>query len=192
MRPMLPRKIWLLALGTTSAAATALVLVAACSQPPETSFGNPAGLRRDNIPGEGGVEKLICTGVAISDGGGGGGGDGGNCAVSFSRDLFPLVVGPWKCVDAKCHGGTSPPTISGANAAAAYASMAAYTIKGSPHPYINPDGGGEPEKSDFLCNMLSQCGQGMPQSSPTVPSRAATKDEACRIDAWLRCGAPNN
>lgn len=174
-------------------AAVSLVLVAACSSVPETNFGNPSGLSRDRIPGEGGIEALVCTGAGTGTdggGGGGGGGDGGACGVSFARDIFPNMKaeGAWKCADGKCHGGTQAPKIDISSGATAYTSLKDWMIPGSATPYINTDAGGDPTKSTIECNLLSQCGQGMPES----PGRALTHDEICVIDAWLRCGAPNN
>ncbi len=162
-----------------------LFAIVACSQAPETNFGNPVGLRRDNLPGEGGTESLICANADA-----GGSADGG-CNVSWSRDIFPNVKaeGPWKCADAtKCHGGVQSPKIDTTSASAAYASLKDWKIPGSTNPYINTAGGGDPTKSTIECNLQSQCGQGMPES----PGRALTHDEICQVDAWLRCGAPNN
>lgn len=174
------------ALASVVATGTGLVVIAACSQPPETNYGNPAGLRRDNIPGEGGIEALICTGQPEA---GAGGADGGNCGVSWAADIFPLFKndGPFRCTDAKCHGGPALPLMQN-TPAGAYADLVKYQIKGSPLPYINTDAGGDPTKSTIQCNLLSQCGQGMPQA----PGRTPTLAENCLIDAWLRCGAPNN
>ena len=199
---MLLRSSWLLAsLGVGVAVVTTGVLIAACSEAPATNFGTPTGLRRENIPGEGGAEPLICTGVGSGDGGGGGGdgggGEGGACAVSWATDIFPKMKtdGPWHCADAKCHGAIQPPIINVTTPSAALDSLKDWKIPGSPTPYIITAGAiaeagapTDPTKSTIECNLQSQCGQGMPQS----PGKAPTHDEMCVIHAWLLCGAPNN
>jgi hypothetical protein len=178
------RWFWMFASAAATCTGGALLVIAACSTPPETNFGNPNALRRDNLPGDGGSEPLDCKDATP-------GADGG-CGVSFAKDIFPKMKaeGPWQCgnVD-KCHGGTkAAPPINTSTPTDVIASLSGYLITGAVQPYINPDGGGDPSKSMIECNLRNQCGQGMPES----PGVAPTTDEICAIDAWLRCGAPNN
>src|SRR5262245_24786363 len=86
------------AVGFASCAVVA-ALVACVPDVGTTQYGDPAGLRRDNLPGEGGAETVVCEA--------GPSGDGGACAVSFSKDIFPNMTanGAWKCASGNtCHG----------------------------------------------------------------------------------------
>ncbi len=185
-----PSQLRTLACVVTALVAGGAVTLFACSDAGVTTYGDPAGLRSENLPGEGGTEAVIC-GDGGSDGGGGGG--GGACGVSFKTDIYPNMVaaGAWKCASTgKCHGGGQAPTIDGTSPQSVIDSLKGYTIKvnGNLVPYINVDGGKGPNNSSMECNLTGQCGQGM----PIAPGVALTTDQVCRIDAWLRCGAPNN
>lgn len=194
---MLLRSCWLV--GSLGVAVVAIgASIAACSTVPDTNYGNPAGLSRTRLAGDGGVEPLICVGVGAGDGGGAGG-EAGACAVSWATDIFPKMKadGAWRCADAKCHGGVQPPVMNVTTPALAYDSLKDWKIPGSPNAYIQRGatagvggdaGAGDPAKSTIECNLMSQCGQGMPQS----PGKAPSHDEMCVIHAWLLCGAPNN
>jgi hypothetical protein len=164
----------------------AIGIIAACvPDVGTTNYGDPNGLRRDTLPGEGGTEAVAC------DGGGGGGGEGGGpCAVSFAKDIYPNMVanGAWKCASTgTCHGAQQTPLIDASTPAAVIDSLKDYMISGDPHPYI-AQGKTDPNASAFECNVTGVCGSAMPQS-PGVPLSPA---EVCKIDAWLRCGAPSN
>jgi hypothetical protein len=168
------------------AAATALALVGvralvACSEITPTTFGNPNTLDRKNLPGEGGVEQLVCSGL---DGGDGAGFDGG--CPSFATDIYPnlAAAGTWHCSDKACHGGTSDPPIDGANAAACLASLKKITVKNV--PYVLSDGGKDPNASSMLCNLQGSCGSPMPKA----PGADLTGADLCKVEAWLKCGAP--
>lgn len=107
--------------------------IVACSEISPTTFGNPNTLDRKSIPGEGGVEELVCSG---GDAGDGGGFDGG--CPSFATDIYPYLAaaGPWRCADKACHGGASAPPIDGTNAAACLASLKKISVKTAPYvPY---------------------------------------------------------
>ena len=169
------------------AAATAVALasvraIVACSEITPATFGNPNTLDRKSIPGEGGVEQLVCSGDAAIDGAGF---DGG--CPSFATDIYPYfaAAGAWKCASAGCHGGTSPPTVAGTNAAACLASLKQITVKGT--PYLLSDGGKDPNGSSLLCNLQGSCGSPMPKA-PGIPPTPA---DLCKVEAWLKCGAPN-
>jgi hypothetical protein len=168
--------------------------VIACSDVGTTTYGDPSGLRSANLPGEGGTEAVICGGDGGAEGGGGGGGGGGGaCAVSFKTDIYPnmIAAGAWKCASTgKCHGGGQAPPIDGTSPQTVYDSLKVYSIKvgNNTVPYINADGGKDPSAHSFECNVTGQCGSGM----PIAPGTPLTTDQVCRIDAWLRCGAPNN
>lgn len=178
-----------LAAVATFVAAGGAVTLFACSDVGTTTYGDPSGLRSQNLPGEAGTEAVICGDASIEAGGGGGG-----CAISFKTDIYPnmTATGAWKCASTgKCHGGGQAPPINGATPQTVIDSLKGYTnikVNGNPVPYINVDGGSDPNASSFECNVTGQCGQGMPIS----PGVALTPTEVCKIDAWLRCGAPNN
>jgi hypothetical protein len=161
----------------------ASLAMSACSEVPPTNYGNPTGLRHDNLPGEAGFETLICEGGVEA-------GTGGACGVSWATDIFPNMTdqGPWKCASAgKCHGGGQAPTIDQTTPQSAYTSLQGYMIAGNPYPYINPDSG-DPTQSTIECNLAQACGSGMPEA----PGTPLTGDQLCKIDVWVRCGAPNN
>lgn len=170
-----------------AAAAAALALggaraIVACSEISPTTFGNPNTLDRKSIPGEGGVEELVCS---SGDAGDGGGFDGG--CPSFATDIYPYLAaaGPWRCADKACHGGARAPPIDGTNAAACLASLKKISVKTS--PYVLSDGGKDPNASSFLCNVQGTCGSPMPKAPGITPTRA----DLCKVQAWLKCGAPN-
>lgn len=152
-----------------------------CSEPELSPFGNPNTLDRKNIPGEGGVEALVCSG---GEGGAGGGFDGG--CPSFATDIFPYFTagGTWRCADKACHGGTSDPPIAETNAAACLTSLKAIQV--TKIPYVLSDGGTDPNAQSLLCNLQGSCGSKMPKPPGADPTVA----DLCKIEAWLKCGAP--
>ncbi len=178
--------------GVLAALATlagAIVGAAACSSEPATKYGTPGNLKKDNLPGEAGIEPLVCSGEGgISDAGGGGTGDA--CAVSWSKDIFPNMVGTkgWQCATAACHapGNTDPP-IDPANPGAALTSLKGHKLASKPTlNYI--DNSGDPAKSTIECNLAGQCSPAMPIGA----GRQLTDVERCKLHAWLTCGAPSN
>ncbi len=167
-----------------AAAALALVgvrAVVACSEITPTTFGNPNTLDRKSIPGEGGTEQLVCS----VDGGGDAGRFDGGCP-SFATDIYPYLAaaGTWRCSDATCHGGATLPAVDGTSAAACLASLKKITVKNA--PYVPSDGGKEPGSSSFLCNLQGTCGSKMPKPPGVDP----TPSDLCKVEAWLKCGAP--
>lgn len=164
---------------------TAHVALSACSEPEDTSYGNPNTLDRKNLPGEGGVEPLNCGGGG--DGGGEGGlkFDGGDCP-SFATDIFPAFTanGVWRCAAADCHGGATAPTVAGGDAGACLTSLKAIAVGGV--PYVSSDGGKDPAAQTLLCNLQGTCGSKMPKPPATDPSN----EDLCKVEAWLKCGAP--
>lgn len=167
--------------GASAAALVAGHLVlTACGEPSSTRYGNPNTLDRKSIPGEGGVESVICSGDAAPPGF-----EAGACP-SFATDIFPYVKadGGWHCADKGCHGGTSAPPIENASAAACFASLQKITVGGKGYIVQAPDAGLE---STFLCNLQGTCGSKMPKVPPgTEPTPA----DLCKVQAWLACGAP--
>ena len=157
-----------------------------CNEPPETSFGNPNALSRKNVPGEGGVEALVCTGGEGGAGEAGGGGDGG--CPSFTTDIYPYFTagGAWKCADRTCHGGASAPDIDAGTPEACYQALKKITVLNK--PYLPGNGVTDPNASTLLCNLQGSCGSKMPKPPGADPTNA----ELCKIEAWLKCGAPNN
>lgn len=163
--------------GVVVSGAVAWAALLSCSAPAEIPFGNPNGLDRKNIPGEGGVEALVC-------GAGEGGVRDGGCP-SFSQTLYPYFVanGSWKCADPTCHGGRSDPKMDASTPGACYESLKAMTVQGL--PYLTPADGGQ---SSLICNLQGTCGSKMPKP----PGKDPTQDELCLVQAWIACGAPNN
>lgn len=157
-----------------------VALGTSCTPPPDTVYGNPNTLDRENLPGEGGVEALTCGG----DGGDAGSGDGG--CPSFATDIFPYfqAAGTWRCADNACHGGATAPPIAGNTAAACLTSLKAITV--AKLPYVLSDGGRDPNASSLLCNLTGACGSKMPKPPGADPTNA----ELCLVEAWLKCGAP--
>ncbi len=155
-------------------------IVAGCSEPAATSYGNPNTLDRKNLPGEGGVEPLNCS---ADDGGGGG--DAG--CPSFRQDIFPLIVnsGPWKCSEGPtCHATVQQPIIKIDTPENCLQSLKQATVLG--RAYVPADGNRDPSQSTFLCNLQGTCGSPMPK--PPVPS--PTNADLCKVEAWIKCGSP--
>ncbi len=172
----------LLGLVLATVSVSAWLVLESCSEPPETRYGNPGALDRGKIPGDGGVEQLIC------DGGGGAreGGEGG--CPSFDADIFPNMLpnGKWRCTDPTCHGGASSPTIASTSPQACLASLREIQLLAL--PYVPADGGRDPNASRLLCNLQGSCGSKMPEP----PGADLSVDELCMLQAWLQCGAPGN
>lgn len=159
-----------------------MALGASCTEPPATAYGNPNTLDRENLPGEGGVEALSCTGA---------GGEGGTVTLdggcpSWATDIYPYfqAAGKWRCADNACHGGATAPPISDTNAAASLASLKAITV--AKLPYVSSDGGKDPNAGSLLCNLQGACGSKMPKPPGADPTQA----ELCMIEAWIKCGSP--
>jgi hypothetical protein len=166
---------------------------------PDQSYGDPTGLRSQNIPGEGGViivgaceAGLPADILAASGGGDGGSREGGaaagGCKVSYSRDLHKRLLGDggWRCGAPACHGGSQPPVMDMADPDASLASLRKIALTGLPYIAPETDGGGDPVKSSIYCNLARTCG------SPMPPSPALEAKEVCALETWLRCGAPSN
>lgn len=161
-----------------------------CTSVPETSFGDPTGLRSQNIPGEGGV---VITGACeaglpadILDSGRDA--EPGACKVSFANNLYPrfLADGGWKCSAPACHGGAQAPPFDAATPDTVLSALRAYNLEGKAYLAPASDGGGDPIKSSLYCNLSRSCGVAMPPSPP-LPNT-----EVCALETWLRCGAPDN
>jgi len=168
----------------TAIALFGLRALVACSEITPTTFGNPNTLDRKNLPGEGGVEQLVCAaGDASADGGGF---DGG--CPSFTTDIYPYfaAAGTWRCSDKACHGGASAPAIDGTNAGSCLESLKKINVKAV--PYVLSDGGKDPNTSTLLCNLQGTCGSKMPKAPGLDPTNA----DLCKVEAWLKCGAPLN
>lgn len=166
-----------------SLALAGYVAVTSCGEPYEVTFGNPNTLDRKNVPGEGGVEALVCTGDASV-----GPFDGSNGCPSFANDIFPYFApnGAWKCSSATCHAaGATAPVIDGTSAAACLESLRKISVQN--RPYLPTDGGRDPNAAAIMCNLQGACGSKMPKPPGADPSPA----DLCKVEAWLKCGAPN-
>jgi hypothetical protein len=173
--------------GTIGAFVASLLGAAACSSEPAVHYGNPGNLKKDNLPGEAGIEPLTCS----DDGGDAGTGGGPDaCAVSWKNDIWAQMVNAkgWQCATAACHGGgNQAPPIDPMNATTALDSLKGYKLMSKPNlNYI--DTSGDPTKSTIECNLSGQCSPAMPIGT----GRQLTSDERCKLHAWLLCGAPNN
>lgn len=168
--------------GSACAIAFGLVVAASCAEPEATTFGNPNALDRKNLPGDGGgAEPLVCTGDA------GGQFDGG--CPSFQTDIYPYftAAGRFRCADGKCHGGTTKPLIDAGTPGSCLAALRA--IKVGNIAYVPSDAGTkDPNATTLLCNLQGTCGRKMPDPPGADPTTA----DLCKIEAWLKCGAPNN
>ncbi len=105
---------------------------------------------------------------------------------SFASDIYPSMKasGAWKCADATCHGGgTFRPAVDDSSASACLASLQQITIRGK--PYVK-SGSKDPDESSLLCNVKGTCGEQMPKE----PAPFLSTTEICKVEAWLRCGAP--
>jgi hypothetical protein len=116
--------------------------------------------------------------------------DAGNCSISWSKDIFPNMAptGTWQCGSSSCHGGITAPKVA-ADAPTTYDNLAAYKMKASGLPYVLP-GSMDPTKSGIECNLSGSCGTKMPITGGGA--QQATQAQIATIDAWVKCGAPNN
>lgn len=168
-----------------------VLLLASCAIEDGTKYGNPSGLKRDNLPSppEGGTSSGGDAGACAMEAGAGEG--GASCGVSWSNDIWPKLSGSgtWKCAAAQCHGGgsTSPPINDKDQA---YDALTAYMVAGK--PYIKPCSN-DPNASSFICNLQGTCGNKMPLVDSMLGSMAASQTEISQLNTWvIQCGAPKN
>jgi hypothetical protein len=108
---------------------------------------------------------------------------GTTCTTSFKNDIYGGIMSA-KLFCPSCHGlGATPPTISSTDASQARASLTAHVLNGL--PYVNPCAT-DPSQSSIMCNLQGSCGSLMPPGGGIAP------EDLAKIDAWLRCGAPDN
>jgi len=117
--------------------------------------------------------------------------DAGACAVSFKTDVLGALgnASP-ACSLPSCHGGTTPPNpprIDPGDPGAMYTEFVAFKLSNGA-PYINPCST-DPTTAGLECNLAATggCGTHMPQGGQIDPAVISGK-----IDAWLKCGSPNN
>ena len=166
--------------------AQAALAVAAinCSEPDLPRLGGPNALEGKDHPRPSAAEELdpdagIC-------GGGKGAIEAGACAVSFSKDIMPLLTGTaWGCAGASCHVSV-PPKIT-TNAQETWDTLRRYSA--DTKKYINPCST-DPATSSFECNIQANgaCGKKMPIGAGTQP----TAEEIKKVRDWLVCGSPFN
>lgn len=180
---MAMRRRYVLLAGAAAVAFAGFRALVACTEITPTTFGNPNTLDRKNLPGEGGIEQLVCAGGEA--GAGDGGGFDGGCP-SFATDIYPYftAAGTWRCSDKACHGGTTAPAIDGTDPAKCLASLQKISVTSL--PYLLSDGGKDENASAMLCNLQGACGSKMPKPPGLDPSQA----DLCKVEAWLKCGSP--
>lgn len=175
--------------------ALGFAVFSACGGEADTVYGPPGGLRNAHLPDPTGTSTGTTPpadgGAPPSDGGTAGDTGTTACTVSFKTTIYPrMTTGSWKCANAQCHGGNTPPAISATDATAAYNSLKAYVINGK--AYINP-ASTDPAQSSFECNLKGTCGAAaMPIPGGGGGATAATAAEIADVDTWLKCGSPNN
>lgn len=178
---------WLGAAAVLVAFGAALLAIGpACTSEADVTFGKPANLSKENLPGEAGAELLVCGGE------GGSAGDGGPCSVSWKTDIYPRMVGPdgWQCATSTCHAPANKqaPAIDPMDPTMAHTALLAYKMTRSKQTLNYIDTSGDPSKSSIECNLGGGC-------NPTMPSgngKPLTLAERCQLHAWLLCGAPDN
>ena len=148
------------------------------------SGGSSSGSSSGGVAGDSGS-------AGDTGGGSGGGSGGGTCAVSWTKDVFPLLesTGSGACGSATCHAnGATTPTVLDGNATGTYNQFKAYTIingKG----YITP-GDTNTADSTMYCNLVTtSCGANVMPIQPTGNLSTAQKTT---IGTWIACGAPQN
>jgi hypothetical protein len=169
---------------------------AGCSSFDNTSYGPPGGLTGKKLPGQSDTADAGPSEGGMDDaaGAGDGGAPASDCGVSWSTQIFPQMTasGSWKCSDmSSCHGGLQSPLMT-ADPSVTYAHLAAYTMHLGPQrlPYLLP-GEPDPSKSGIECNLTSDaCGNRMPLTSNGARLLDAQQSQV--LDAWVRCGSPDN
>ena len=180
-------------------AAALLSPTVSCSAADSPNYGPPGGLTGKKLPlpmggtiGSGAADAASSA-TAVDGGSDATDGAGVVCSVSWANDIFPAMAatGAWRCADTSCHGGFQSPKMS-ADPAVTYASLASYTLALAPQKlrYIMP-GATDPAQSGIECNLAgTSCGNQMPLT--TTGARLPTAQDVQKVDAWVRCGAPDN
>lgn len=161
----------------------------------DPNFGGPSALAGQEPPG---------PSISSSDTGDAGGSSpfcvkaGGTivksdtCAVSFAKDVLGAFGRSTpNCSQANCHGGSTPqnqPPIDTNDATSTWTRFTQFQLDDK--FYVNPCSN-DPKASGILCNLYSAdtsgaCGVHMPQSGQLAA------DDLAKVEAWLKCGAPNN
>lgn len=110
-------------------------------------------------------------------------GCGLTCAVSFEKDVMPVLAAA-KCASRGCHGaGDAQPRLDDRSASAFYQSLLTAQIGGKPYVVGCSVGA----QSLMLCNLQGDaaCGKTMPLGGPPIGESGLRT-----IGAWLACGAP--
>lgn len=162
----------------------------------DPNFGAPNALAGQTQPGP--------TSSNTDEGNGGGGSnvvpecvraggalvDAGPCDVSFKADILD-AFGNASCATAgSCHGGTTPPNqprIDPGDAPAMWGEFAKFKLSNG-KPYINPCST-DPADSTIACNVdpTAPCG-----TDVMPPGAGLSPELVAKIEAWVKCGAPNN
>ena len=158
--------------------ASMVIAALGCSAPSEPSYGYAYNVRDKTFPGDGAdaaSAPSTCTPASYVD--------GGTCAVSWSKQIYPLVSGVWACTG--CHAGTAPTFPSGVEATYNAFRDTVRAPKVGGLLYINPCSQ-DPQQSSFVGNLEGAGSAIMPPAAP------ATKDQIALVRTWVACGAPMN
>jgi hypothetical protein len=164
--------------GSAGLAAMAMAAVLACSgSKVDNVSGSSGGSDVDGAAGDARTDAPTDAATTNDTG------CGLSCAVSFEKDVAPVLVAA-KCASRGCHGaGDAQPRLDDRSASALYQSLLTAQIGGKPY-VVGCTAGGQ---SQMLCNLQGDpsCGKAMPLGGPPIGA-----DGLRTIGTWLDCGAP--
>jgi hypothetical protein len=126
------------------------------------------------------------------------------CATgpTFSKDIAPLVAGPWGCSISGCHGERQGSiNLKGAQStwynafnSASFPAISGFTPTAptTKATYLNPCNT-EPSNSPMYCNIFGcggdKDGNPMPYATAEVKGHPATEGKTI-VENWIKCGSP--
>ncbi len=117
------------------------------------------------------------------------------CTVHWSADIFPKMMstGAWKCANASCHGGVTPPRMTD-DAMATYAALTSFNGTDSTGKYYIVPCNTDTTVSQIECSLSATgtCGHLMPLTANPPGATPLSPADLQLIDSWVKCGAPNN
>jgi hypothetical protein len=143
----------------------------------------------------GGADEAAAPEPSDTPEGGTGTMGGGDCKVSWSKDIYSKMgaAGAWQCASSACHGGLQSPVLTG-SATDFYNTLAATMVTSTDGtttlPFLLPCST-SPAKSDFVCvTASSNCGPEMPAIGSGAV--ALTPTDVANVKTWIACGSLNN